>query len=422
MISDINFKNLIPKQVDIALSILHRNAFEAYIVGGCVRDILLNTIPKDYDITTNALPLQIIDSFKNYKIIETGIKHGTVTVIIEYISIEITTYRTESCYSDNRHPDSVDFTSNIFNDLKRRDFTMNALAFNYQKGIIDLFGGVSDINKKVIRCIGNSEERFKEDALRILRALRFLSVLNFDIELETSNCIHKHCGLLENISEERIIFEMSGIICGTGVKKVLMDYSDVLGVFIPELLKIKNLNSTANVVEKTSNVLYLRLAVLFHDIAKAMSNSNNITRDILTRLKYDKKTIECTSLLVLYYDSEVDADYINIKRWLRIVPVQLLRDLITLKKANVLAKSQIISSKITEFEKVDEILNKVILEHQCFSLKNLSINGTDLIKIGIPKGEKIGEALSDTLDEVINGKIINQKDQLLIFAATKFLY
>ena len=229
----------LPAQVYLALSLLKGNGYESYIVGGCVRDSILGKTPNDYDITTNALPHQVKEVFENYKIIETGLKHGTVTVLIEGMPLEITTYRIDGVYKDHRRPENVTFTNSLQSDLSRRDFTINAMAYSPENGLADFFGGKKDLRNSIIACVGDAEHRFDEDGLRILRALRFASVMDFNIEEETSKAIFLKKELLKNIAYERISAEFSKLICGPGAEHIFREYVEVLGVFLPELLPMK---------------------------------------------------------------------------------------------------------------------------------------------------------------------------------------
>jgi len=224
----------IPQEVQTALQALKNSGYEAYIVGGCVRDMLLGLTPKDFDITTSALPEQIKAVFKAYRIIETGIKHGTVTVIIDNTPLEITTFRTDGTYTDNRRPDSVSFTTSLEEDVKRRDFTVNAMCYNPEIGLVDYCGGKEDLERKLIRAVGVPAERFKEDSLRILRALRFASVYGFEIEAETANAILEYKHLLKNVASERISVEINKLLCGENVYKILMDFFPAFEEIFPE--------------------------------------------------------------------------------------------------------------------------------------------------------------------------------------------
>ena len=270
----------LPCEVKLAIAKLTEKGFEAYIVGGCVRDSLMKCTPKDYDITTSANPEEVKNVFKEYRVVETGLKHGTVTVIVRGMPLEITTFRIDSEYLDHRHPKNVTFTKSLKEDTARRDFTMNALAYNDEKGLCDFYGGKVDIENKIIRCVGDANKRFNEDALRIMRALRFSSVLGFDIEENTKNAMFNNKHLLKNISSERLAGELVKLLCGANVKKILLEYIDIIGVFIPELLPMKGFEQhnrhhiydvwthTAVAIENIDASPVLRLAALFHDAGK----------------------------------------------------------------------------------------------------------------------------------------------------------
>ncbi|MDF2686407.1 MAG: hypothetical protein K0S55_1588 [Clostridia bacterium] len=432
-------------QIKKALSLLTEHNFEAYIVGGCVRDKLLGMEPKDYDITTNALPDEVINIFKNYHIVETGLQHGTVTVILDNIPIEITTYRIDGAYSDNRRPDNVNFTKNLKNDLARRDFTINALAYN-KDCIIDFFDGRDDLEKRIIRCVGIPDERFKEDALRILRALRFSAVLGFDIEDKTAESIHKNKSLLKNIANERISSEFSKLLCGDikYVEKVLIEYIDVFGIFIPELLPMQNflqnneyhiynvLNHTIKTVINTPENLIYRLTALLHDVGKPSSytednkgvghfyghnkKSSEMAKDILKRLKYDSHTVYRVTTLILFHDIPIEADEKIIKKRLNKLSYNILKDLYIIKRADILSQNLKFISRLEELNKIKEMTDKIISEGQCYSLESLAVNGRDLKSLKISEGKQVGIILNYLLNAVINGDLINEKEILLIQA------
>jgi tRNA nucleotidyltransferase (CCA-adding enzyme) len=388
----------IPKDVDTALNTLHANGYEAYVVGGCVRDSIMGIIPSDWDIATSAKPEEILLCFNDRRIIETGIKHGTVTVIINKMQVEITTYRIDGEYSDNRRPDDVLFTDKIEFDLKRRDFTINALAYN-KNGIIDLFGGFNDINNKIVKCVRDADERFNEDGLRILRALRFASVLNFDIEGNTSYSIYRNKVLLTNISMERINIEFNKLMMGKKFQNILLQYREVIEVFLPEIrdLTKEELEYRINAM-KALNSLILRLAVLLYKI--------DSPDRILMNLKYDNKTVKTVKLLTENINEKIYPDPVNIKGWLNKINYANLNYLIKIKKA-------LLHSEYEELTKSEIIMNEIIATNQCYSLKTLAINGQDLIGAGMPKGKNIGIILNKVLNEVIEGKLDNKKDTLL---------
>lgn len=387
----------LPDEVKKALNILINNGFKAYAVGGCVRDSIMGKSPSDWDITTSAKPDEISRCFHGYRIIETGIKHGTITVIIGKMQIEITTYRIDGKYSDNRRPDSVFFTDNIKFDLKRRDFTINALAYNGNE-IIDLFGGIDDINKKTIRCVGDPDERFNEDGLRILRALRFASVLNFGVEKNTSESIHKNKNLLNNISMERINTEFNKMIMGSNFQKIVMEYRSVIEVFMPELCSFNHeelkyrLNAMGSI-----NTLLLRLSILLHKI--------EAPDRILMRLKYDNSTIKSVKLLTSNIDGKIYPELINVKKWLHKIDYINLYNLINIKNA-------LFKSEYENLLKSEKIMNEIIETNQCYSLETLAVGGQDLIDLGIPKGKNIGKILNELLNKVIEGELENEKDSL----------
>ena len=394
----------IPREVETALNILHTNSFEAFIVGGCVRDSIMGKVPSDWDVATSAKPEEILLCFNKHKTIETGIKHGTVTVIIDKMQIEITSYRIDGEYTDNRRPDDVFFTDKIEFDLKRRDFTINALAYN-KNGIIDLFGGFDDIQNKIVKCVGCPDERFNEDGLRILRALRFASVLNFNIEEKTSDSIYKNKALLNNISIERINIEFNKLIMGSNYQSILLKYREIIEVFLPEIKGLSSEELKYRLYSmKALDSLTLRLAVLFHKIGS--------TDEILMNLKYDNKTVKTVKLLTENINEKIYSDPVTIKKWLNRINYENLSNLIKIKKA-------LFDYEYEELTSSETIMEEIIATNQCYSLKTLSVNGQNLIDAGIPKGKNIGIVLNKVLNEVIEGKLENKKDILLNYIYDK---
>jgi tRNA nucleotidyltransferase (CCA-adding enzyme) len=395
----------IPKEVESVLNILHSKGFEAYIVGGCVRDSILGLSPSDWDVTTSAKPEEISRCFHGYRIIETGVRHGTVTVIIDKRQIEITTYRIDGEYSDNRRPDNVLFTDNIEFDIKRRDFTINALAYN-KDGIIDLFGGINDIKNKIIRCVGDPDERFKEDGLRILRALRFASVLNFDIEKNTSESIYKNKDLLNNISSERINTEFNKLIMGSNFHRIFIDYRNVIVVFMPELngFSHEELTYRLNAMNLIDSLI-LRLSMLLYRTEEPDK--------VLTRLKYDNLTIKTVKLLTSAIDEKIYPEPVNIKRWLHRINRENLYNLIKIKKA-------LFKFEYENLNNAEKVMDEIIEANQCYSLKTLAVGGQDLIDLGIPKGKDIGKILNEVLNKVIEGKLENKKDSLINYISFNY--
>jgi len=434
----------IPNEVKYIIDTFETNGYEAYAVGGCVRDSLMPMEPKDWDICTSALPQTTMELFAKHHIIETGLKHGTITLMLEHKPFEITTYRIEGEYSDNRHPDNVEFVDNLKEDLSRRDFTINAMAYNPQRGIVDFFDGEADLNAGIIRCVGDAQKRFEEDALRIMRALRFAAVLGFAIDDKTVEAMYNKRELLKNIAAERIADELNKLIIGKNVRDILSKYMPVIGVIIPELLSAigfeqRNPHHCYNVldhillsIDSAPKDVSIRLAMLFHDIAKPACYtetdgighfyghpkiSSEMAKEILMRLKYDNDTVETVSQLVLYHDSAILPDSKNIKRWLNKIGEERLRQLIDVKKADAVAQSaNVREEKQRVLDAILALLNDIIDEQQCFSLKDLKVNGNDLIAMGVPEGISVGAILSQLMDMVIDEHVINDKAELLLIA------
>lgn len=436
-----------PENVKNAIRLLQESGYEAYIVGGCVRDALLGGTPKDYDITTSAEPIEVEQVFKKYRIIETGIKHGTVTVLIGSEPLEITTFRIDDNYADNRHPESVTFTKSLKEDTARRDFTMNAISYNDEAGLCDFYGGIKDIKSKIIRCVGSPDERFKEDALRIMRALRFASVLDFTIEPKTKAAIFRNKHLLKNISSERIASELIKLLCGKRAKDILLKYIDVIGVVIPELLPMKNfeqhnihhiydiLTHTAVAVDSIEPEPILRLAALFHDIGKPdcffmkkgqghfyghAAKSEEITQKILTRLKLDNNTKSKVTKLVKIHDVQIEDTDTAVKRCLNKHSPEIYFMLLKLKRADTLAQAPQYHDRLKYLDSIKKRAENIINEDGCFSLKKLCINGNDLIKMGMKPGKKLGKTLDILLEEVMSGNLPNDRD-ILLTEASKLL-
>lgn len=446
-----NRTNNFKKASETAVKMLKDHGFEAFLIGGSVRDYIMKLPIGDIDITTSATPTEVQKVFKDFRVIETGIKHGTVTVLIDNEPIEITTYRSESTYSDNRHPDSVSFSKKLSDDVIRRDFTMNGIAFDFQDGFVDLVNGINDINNGIIRCIGDAETRFREDALRILRALRFSAVLGFSIEEKTSDAIHKCKDLLKNISAERIQVEFSKLICGKNAYSVLQEYADVVSVFIPEIkesIGFEQINRhhiydvythSLKALEQSKNDLHIRLALFLHDIGKPYvahfdekgeqhyyshpKKSAELSENILTRLRFDNETKEKVLTLVRMHDTPIMLDKEDapskkrLKRILSQIGVDLTFDLIEIKRCDNSAQNPQYYRGDDFYKATYDMLDKIINGNECFSIKDLKINGNDLIAIGF-KGKDIGKALQKCLDGVIAEKVANNKNELLKYIAS----
>ena len=434
----------IPEEVKTALKMLRESGYEAYMIGGCVRDSILGIPAKDHDITTSALPEQTERVFRDFRVVETGIKHGTVTVLINKMPLEITTYRIDSQYSDNRRPDSVTFTKSLREDTARRDFTMNAVAIDENGDIVDHHGGIEDIKNKLIRCVGEPDLRFREDALRILRAVRFSSKLGFEIEKDTKEAVFRNKELLLNISSERIASELVKLLCGKNARSVIIEYIDVLGVVIPELLPMKGfeqnnihhiydvLEHTAAAVENAPAEPVMRLAALFHDIGKPCCYSfkdgqghfyghagtgADMTRIILNSLKFDNYTKDTVTKLVKIHDVQIEERKGAVKRCLNKHTPEIFYMLLDLKRADTLAQAPMCFERLAYLDRIKAIAEEILDGEECFSLKQLEINGRDLIASGIEPGKEIGSILSDILEKVISGELPNERSALLEYAA-----
>jgi tRNA nucleotidyltransferase (CCA-adding enzyme) len=408
----------IPAPAKTALSVLRQTGHEAYFVGGCVRDLLLGTPPKDWDIATGATPEESLTAFAGYKVIRTGLRHGTVTVLIDGEPIEVTTFREDAGYSDHRRPDSVTFTKTLDADVARRDFTVNALALDPETGVIDRFGGIEDIAAGLIRCVGNPGERFAEDGLRILRALRFSSVLNFNIEPETAAAIHAHKHLLQSISPERIAAELTRLLCGENAGDVLREYADVLCVPIPEfgpMLGFAQNNErcrndvwrhTATMVEHSEATAILRWAALLHAVGAQTADA------IMRRLRFDNATRKKTATLIAHHDMPIPNDERAVKRYLNRFGESMLKDLISMQRATGFSGAPAFRYSRAELDAVRATIEAVLAEGACFSLRDLAVNGNDLLACGM-EGKEIGGALDFLLNAVIDGQAENERGALL---------
>ncbi len=417
-------KEKLPKQVEFIIDKIYEHGYEAFIVGGCVRDFILGIEPNDYDITTNAKPIQIIEIFKDYKILDHGIKHGTVGIVIGNDIYEVTTYRIESEYEDNRRPKDVQFTSNIMEDLKRRDFTINAIAYNYKMGLIDLFDGVGDIHKKIVKTVGNPDERFNEDGLRIVRAVRFSSKLGFNIEDETLKSIYKNAHIVKKISKERTTEEVNKIILSENPDKLILLYKTNvfkdLGIcccFNENEYDI--FEKKLNILNKCRKNLQERLLMLLY-----LTNEKNIQENsIINKLKYSKTIINNCSLLVKYmFIDEIDITLIKIKQILNKIGSDNLINILTLKKIYYKEKLNIIDNKEIDNKEyeircniLDKCINQIIeieKNKECYKIKDLNINGKKIKELGY-SGAQIGEKLEYLLEEVIKNPKLNEEKKLI---------
>ncbi len=435
----------LPESVKYIIDKLISNGYEAYAVGGCVRDSILNRKPDDWDITTQAKPEEVIKLFD--KVVLTGIKHGTVTVMINKEGYEVTTYRTDGEYEDNRHPKEVKFVSCLKEDLARRDFTINAMAYNEKDGLIDYFDGMKDLDNKVINTVGDSKKRFSEDALRMLRAIRFSAQLNFNINNNVLIAIKELSSNLKNISKERIREEFNKILISNPGKIQLLKETETLDYIIPNVKSIYNFDQnnpyhiydlydhTLLATEIIEPILHLRMTMFLHDLGKSVTKttdengvshfyahaneSRKIAEEILFNLKYDNTTINKVVTLINYHDCTLKSK-LSIKKMLNKIGEELLKDLIKVQWADILAQNPIYAKdRILNLIEVEKKLNLIIDENECYSLRNLKINGDDLISIGFTKGKELGETLKHLLEMVIENPKLNEKDELIILAKTK---
>ena len=437
-------KILLPESVSWIIDTLLEKGYQAYAVGGCVRDCLMGNIPHDWDICTNALPDEVKKIFRGEKIVETGIKHGTVTLIKEHMPFEITTFRSESTYSDNRHPDSVVFEKNVNADLSRRDFTVNAIAYNPYDGFIDLYDGVNDIENRTIKAVGNSDERFKEDALRILRALRFASVLGFTIDEDTSSSVHNNKELLHNIAVERIWTEFCKLLMGKNAVNILRDYVDVISVFMPEIALMVGFDQhnphhcydvwehTLHALSYAESDIVVRLAVLFHDCGKPCTfttddnsighfyahaqKSCEMAGQIFSRLKTDNYTKNTVLTLIKYHNRMIEPTEKSVKKAVRkLGNAEVFEKLLKVKSCDVQAQAEpFVQSRLQTLQQILQIYRKSKNDDSLiFSVKNLAINGKDIMALGVKQGKEIGHILNILLESVLDGKIENNRDTLI---------
>ena len=432
----------IPSGARHILQTLNGAGHEAYLVGGCVRDLLRGMEPHDWDICTSALPEKTEQCFAGWRVIETGLKHGTVTVLVEGEPYEITTYRTEGPYSDSRRPDFVRFVPNLEKDLARRDFTMNAIAMDLHGNLRDPYGGGADIKVGLIRCVGEPDRRFREDGLRVMRALRFAAAFGYDIEERTTQAVHKNRAALDHVAAERINAELCKLLVGKGAGSILQQYPDVFCRFWPQLGPLVTLEQndpwhcwggwehTIHAVEAAPADVTLRLAMLLHDIGKPSCKSTDekgidhfyghpaisaqMAEQMLRALKFDNKTRERVVLLVERHDAQLPPRSQVIRRWLNRLGPEAFFQLLEVKQAdNVGQAPEKVKSCLVELEEIRAKAERVLLEGQCLTLKDLAVNGRDVIAAGIAPGPEVGRVLEGLLEQVLSGEIPNERETLL---------
>ena len=437
----------LPKKVLFIINNLQLHGYEAFAVGGCVRDSILARRPQDWDITTSAKPEEIKKLFR--RTIDTGIEHGTVTVLFGKDSFEVTTYRIDGAYEDSRHPKEVQFTNRLEEDLRRRDFTINAMAYNDQVRLVDVFGGMQDLNHHLIRCVGDPEERFSEDALRILRAVRFSAQLNFPIESATADAIRKLAPNLQNISAERIQAELVKLLVSPHPERIRDAYElGLTKVILPEWDAMEGVAQNTphqkyDVAEHTLRALknvkrdkILRLTMLFHDMGKPMMKttdengrdhfrghalvSEELARSILHRLKFDNETIRTVTKLVCYHDYRVEATPKNVRRAMNRIGVELFPYYLAVRLADVKAQSPYQKrEKIENIVEMRRLYQEIIKKQECVTLRQLAVGGRELMDLGMKPGRELGSMLSELLEYVLDDPARNDKEILCAYVKNK---
>lgn len=438
----------LPEKVNTIIQTLQEHGYEAYAVGGCVRDSLLGREPGDWDITTSASPDETKKLFA--RTVDTGIEHGTVTVLLGKEGFEVTTYRIDGKYEDSRHPTEVIFTRNLREDLLRRDFTINAMAYNDTEGIVDIFGGMDDLKRKIIRCVGNARERFGEDALRIMRGVRFAAQLGFSLEKETKEAMTELAPTLEKISAERIQTELVKLLVSDSPELIREAYHlGVTAVILPEFdemmrtgqeTKYHRYDVGEHTVQAVCNVppeKVLRLTMLLHDVAKpemktvdadgtAHFKGHDIrgeqkAKEILRRLKFDNDTIHKVTKLVRWHDYRMPAEKKNVRKAMSKISAELFPMYLLVKRADILAHSMYRrEEELENLSGLQKCYEEIVADHECVSLKQLAVTGTDLIGIGMKPGKQIGEVLNELLRIVLEYPEFNNKEHLLRFVQNRF--
>ena len=433
---------ILPEYILNMMSRLRAAGYEAFVAGGAVRDGLSGMVPDDFDLCTSALPSETERVFAGEKMIRTGIRHGTITVMAGKRQVEITTYRTEGSYSDGRHPDNVQFVTELKKDMSRRDFTVNAMAYSPETGVIDYFDGIKDLKNGILRCVGNPDTRFSEDGLRIMRALRFMSVRGFLPDPATAEAIHRCAYMLEKVASERIDRELLKFLEGSRAAEILDHYRDVFARIIPELSGMFDFdqkspyhnrdvwNHTLAAVKAIRPEPQLRMTMLLHDIAKPVvfvedengrghfrghqQRGSEIAGTILKRMKFSNTFIEETVTLIREHDRRLFVDRPLIRRCLNQLGEKTFRKLLEVQMADAAGKyEKYVASTEERLRGVRSVMEKILSEGDCYTLSSLAVSGTDLINGGIPEGREIGKILSFLLDEVIEDRLPNEKNALL---------
>lgn len=385
----------LPAGAEFVLRRLHDAGYQAYVVGGCVRDTLLGKQPKDWDVCTNALPHEMQRLFADCHVIETGLQHGTLTVMYRHEPYEVTTFRVDGEYTDHRHPDEVIFVADVRDDLSRRDFTVNAMAWSPETGVVDAFGGQADLNRQIIRCVGEPEKRFGEDALRIMRAMRFASVYGFAIDPATDSAIHALKHTLRDVAAERIRVELMKLLCGDGAEDILRAYPDVLQVIMPPLAQVDWL-STVTAVKAAPNTEILRLTMLLHQLTPEDAKT------VLVSLKPDNYTRDRVLTLVTNQAYDFEPARHSLLRALSLFGEDVVRQLLTVRRAK----------GASDVETLEAVLGEVLRDGVCYNVKDMAVNGRDLMAMGA-KGKAVGECLSHLLSLLLTETLPNERVALL---------
>lgn len=423
-----------------ALERLEQNGFEAWVVGGCVRDALLGRVPNDWDLTTNARPEAVLACFPDCRTIETGLRHGTVTVLLCGDALEITTYRRDGAYADNRHPVQVTFSDTVEDDLARRDFTVNAMAYHPARGLCDPYGGRADLDARVIRCVGDPSTRFREDGLRILRAVRFASVLGFSVDPATACAIRSCGGLLDNIARERVRIELDKLLTGSDAAAVLRTYPEIVAQIFPEAAPSFGFAQNSrfhcyDVWEHTLAAISLaapdrivRLTLFFHDLGKPATYTEDangghfrghakvsaeLARSALLRLRYDNETLERVTELVRIHDLPLPEQKKGIKRLMMRMSHEDILRLLEIQRCDRLAHHPDHRTLPDSWYALPREMDAILAEGACLSLRGLAVNGNDLLRLEIPAGPELGRVLQALLDAVVDGELPNTRDALL---------
>ena len=435
------FKMQLPDPVLFVIEKLQKNGFSAHVVGGSVRDALSGIPPHDFDITTNATPEEMLSVFESERTIPTGLAHGTITVLSGGEPIEVTTYRIDGAYSDARHPEKVTFTRSLREDAARRDFTVNAMAWSPYEGLSDFFGGREDLQNGILRAVGDPATRFQEDALRILRALRFSATLGLKIHPETEIALRQNAHLLKKISAERIAEELKKLLCGRDATEILRRYLDVFGILFPSLLPMKNFDQrnswhiydvwehTLHAFACVPPVFHMRFTALFHDAGKPATfhldengighfyghweESAKIAKEVLEYLKIDNETKERILQLIFYHDIGIEETDALIRRRLSKLGEKGYMDLLDMRFADWSAQGEKATVRLPLIEKVRSRTKEILAEKPCLSVKELAIGGEDLAGIGFSRGPEMGKCLSAMLEKVLDGEVPNEKESLL---------